>query len=497
MLGANLTAYFKKENAVEPVGSSSDFVGPSTGFALKDQITDTKCTGFNDNVPGSSSEPSKFKYDRGRFETVESEIIDEENEDDGDFPEGGWRAYLVVFGSFMATVPIFGILNSLGAIQSYVATHQLQDVNSSTVSWIFSIYCSICFFSCVISGGYFDRNGSRTPMIVGSLLFVAGFVAVADCKEVYQFILAFSILSGMGAGIIMTPSVGVIATWFKKNRAIATSCATVGGSIGGVIIPLMLRKLYVEVGFTWAMRIFALFSGVCCFISLFLAKERTVPHSKPFTSRKEAIDFYLTSAFNWRYMLDAKFVLTSLGCALAESALTCALTFVSSYSMMLGNSETLSYNLLTASNACGILGRYLPGYLADKYMGRFNIMITTISLSIFLQLVVWLPFGNKLKALWAFVCLYGFSTGSIFSLTPVCIGQISRTVDFGKRYSTAYFIQALLTLPVLPIGGVIVGDGSVESYKNFIIFCSMVMLAGNICFIGARYNCVGWRLCKF
>ena len=44
----------------------------------------------------------------------------------------------------------FGTLNSVGAIQAYIATHQLSDVKTSTISWIFSIYTAISFANCMI-----------------------------------------------------------------------------------------------------------------------------------------------------------------------------------------------------------------------------------------------------------------------------------------------------------------------------------------------------------
>lgn len=465
--------------------SNDENTGPSTGFALQDGITDSII-----KIDGKAHHTFVSSTEKGQ-----PEIVDDE--DDDDFPEGGWRAYLVVFGSFMAITPAFGTVNSLGAIQAYLATHQLQYVSSSRISWIFSIFCAMSFFSCVTAGSYFDRNGSRDPLLVGSIFFVAGLVACADCHNVYQFILAFSILSGMGTGIIATPALGVIATWFKKNRGTATSCATIGGSIGGIIIPPMLKKLYIEVGWAWAMRIFALFSTLCCTIALFLAKERKTTQPEPFKTYTEMLKFYFNSSFNWRYLLDGKFIFTAMGSSLTEASLTAALTFISSYSMAIGNSENTSYNLITVYNACGILGRYLPGYLADKYFGRFNMMILTLTISVLVQLVIWLPAGTNVKALWAFVGLFGFFTGSILSLTPVCIGQISRTVDFGKRYSTAYFIEALLILPILPIGGAIIDDGSIKNYNKFIVFSSMIMLAGGICFVIARYICVGFRYTKF
>ncbi|CCK67830.1 Mch4p KNAG_0A01410 [Huiozyma naganishii CBS 8797] len=467
--------------------------GPSSGFALQDFPENATITKKN--------EP--FEVDNGshRLHNVVSHELTERDiqlyDIDSDFPDGGWQAYLVVFGSFMGLIPVFGTINSLGAIESYVSKHQLATVSSSTISWIFSLYLAISFISCIFAGSYFDRNGSRGPMIGGSLLYVAGIVALADCHTVWQFILAFSILSGTGTGLLMTPLVSVLATWFFRKRATATSIATIGGSVGGIMFPPILRKLYEEVGFVWAIRIFALICFICLALATLLAKERDKPVSEPFKSKGEIIKWYIQSSFNWRYLLDWKFLFCALGSSLSEASLTSSSTYLAGYSMSVGNSETVSYNLITASNAVGILGRYIPGYLADKWVGRFNIMIITVWMATIFNFVMWLPFGTNRSVLWAYVCLYGFSTGTVLSLTPVCLGQISRTEDFGKRYATCYFLEALITIPIMPIGGALIGKGTLSNYNNLIIFNSAIMGVGAVCFMISRYICVGKKMCKF
>ncbi|AQZ11421.1 MCH4 (YOL119C) [Zygosaccharomyces parabailii] len=423
---------------------------------------------------------------------ADTKISDSEQEDE--FPDGGLDAWLAVLGAFIGLIPVFGMINSMGAIESYISKNQLKDVSSSNVSWIFSLYLAISFLSCILSGGYFDRNGSTKPMIAGTLIYVGGFFGMANCKKMYQFVLAFSVLSGTGTGVLMTPLVSVVATWFDKRRGIACSIATMGGSVGGIVFPIALRKLYNEVGFPWAIRIMAFLFLGCLLIAMKLAREREKPIVEPFQSTKEMVQWYASASLNWKYFLDTKFLFAALAASFAESSLTASSTFMASYSLARGNSQSVSYSLITANNALGILGRYVPAYLADKFLGRFNVSIITVAMAAFFNFVIWLPFGGHIGALWAYTCLYGFTTGSILSLTPVCIGQISSTQDFGKRYSTAYFLQALITLPVLPIGGAIVGKGSIINYNKFIVFVSVLMAAGASCYYISRSLCVGLRL---
>lgn len=91
------------------------------------------------------------------------------------------------------------------------------------------------------------------------------------------------------------------------------------------------------------------------------------------------------------------------------------------------------------SNSGSAFGRFLPGMLSDRF-GRFNTISAMILLTIVLIFVLWYPFGRFVGVLYPFAFLFGFGTGSIISLTPVCVGQICKTEEFGKWFGTCYFV---------------------------------------------------------
>lgn len=61
------------------------------------------------------------------------------------FPDGGLKAWTVVFGAFVALFCTFGQLYSFGTFQLYYSEHQLQNLSPSTISWIGSIQLGIFF----------------------------------------------------------------------------------------------------------------------------------------------------------------------------------------------------------------------------------------------------------------------------------------------------------------------------------------------------------------
>lgn len=411
-----------------------------------------------------------------------------------------FNSWLAVTGCFFGLLPVFGFINSLGSIEAYISKNQLKNVESATISWIFSLYLAISFVSTILTGAYFDRNGGRKPMIVGTCLYFAGMFGMASCTELYQFIISFSIISGLGCGICTTPLVSIVNTHFYVKRPLANSINTLGGSLGGLIFPVTLKKLYSEVGFVWAVRTVSLFCLFCLLIATFLSKENKKSSTyvkQNFKSKKDLFRWYLSTCFNVKYLKDWKFLFAGLGLSLTEVSLTVSATFFTSYSIFVGNSENSAYLMSTIINAVGIIARLAQGFAAQRY-GTYNVIILCAFTCIIWNFVLWLGFGSNSKILWAYVILYGFSSSSIFSLTPVCISKICTTSEFGRKYSTAYMMQAVFTLPVFAICGKIIGSGENKvNYDWFIVFSTCLMAVGTACYFTTRSLCVGRRICIF
>lgn len=149
-----------------------------------------------------------------------------------EYPDGGLKAYLVLFGSFMGLMVILGLLNLVGAIQAYVTLHQLKDQLATLVSWIFSIYWALAYGTGIFVGSAFDKYGSFLFLVASTVLITAGLLATASSTQVWHFILSF-IVTGVGNGVGMPPLVAVISQWFFKKRGTCMGIATSAGSVGG------------------------------------------------------------------------------------------------------------------------------------------------------------------------------------------------------------------------------------------------------------------------
>lgn len=112
-------------------------------------------------------------------ETASGELLDPK--DIAAYPEGGLKAWSVVVGSFSALVTCFGMMNSIGAFQAYIGTHQLGHLPPGSVGWIFSLYVALAFFCGAQVGPVFDAKGPRVLVLVGSILLILSMMLLGIC----------------------------------------------------------------------------------------------------------------------------------------------------------------------------------------------------------------------------------------------------------------------------------------------------------------------------
>ena len=99
------------------------------------------------------------------------------------YPEGGLRAWMVVFGAWAGMCACFGQMNSIGTFQAYISANQLKQYSPSAVGWIFSLYVFLAFFCGVQIGPIFDARGPRVLVLLGSILNVTSLTLLGSCTS--------------------------------------------------------------------------------------------------------------------------------------------------------------------------------------------------------------------------------------------------------------------------------------------------------------------------
>jgi predicted MFS family arabinose efflux permease len=288
--------------------------------------------------------------------------------------------------------------------------------------------------------------------------------------EFHHFLLSFGVLGGISASLLFYPSVSAISHWFYRRRSLATGISFTAGGLGGVAFPLVILYLAPVIGFPWSVRVIALIAAVTSALACCLLRKRLPPNKV----KGGSIDLKALS--------DPKYAIVTLAVFLVEFAVLIPYTYISSYAISKGMGLQAAYRLNALLNAGAIPGRVLPGYFADRF-GVFNVMILTASTCTAFIFALWLPINNNEVGITAFTIMFGFWSGAAIALTPVCIGRVCQTKDYGKRTGTAFFISSFGALTGVPIAGAILQRGG---YRDLIIMAGSAYAAAVIAFAWAR-----------
>ncbi|KAL4756796.1 putative MFS monocarboxylate transporter [Aspergillus foveolatus] len=396
------------------------------------------------------------------------------------FPEGGRQAWTCLLGSCLLMFPSFGFQTAIGSVQDYISTNQLAGYSVRDVGWITAILVFLTLFLGVQVGPLFDRYGPRTLLVCGSLASFASYMLLAECSRYWHFILCLSVLGGAAAAVITTVSIAVLSHWFYRRRALASGLCMAGSSAGGAVLPLLLRVLFPRYGWRTSVRVVAFIALACYALGVVLVRGR-LPASGGRAS-KATIDFRAFRSLRLCFLTVAVFSFEFIifGCA----------ALLPTYVRFAGLSTDVQFYALTVLNSMSLLGRVLPGFAADQ-LGRFNVLLCLVAVTMVAMAAVWLPFGTHDEAtLYAVVAVFGFGSGGWLSLAPVCAGQLCSTEEYGRYYGTVYFVAAFGVLLTVPVGGALLQS---TSPRVLIGFYSAVLMVGFLALALSRWALLEWR----
>lgn len=447
------------------------------------------------NTPGANTRPSPIELNT----VISAQAVEPRSESpstsEDQYPEGGWAAWSVVLGSFLALLAVSSFLNNLGVYQAYLAHNQLKEYPESEIGWIPGLFAFLVFFCGVMVGPIFDAKGPRVLVAAGSVLVVLYVLLLGFCTQYWHFMLVIGFVGGLGTSLVFTVAVAVVQHWFLRRRGLATGTALTAGALAGVIFPLMLQPLFESVGFAWATRIQGFIAIGLLILANLLIRSRLPPRPSGSILPEPSI------------FRDKAFTITTIGTFFQEWGLFIPLTYLTSYGL---HSEAMTsafaYQLVSIFNGSSLVGRLLPGLISDR-LGRYNTTILTLILSVAAPLGIWLPAtvmtANRASTIGseetvrnmtiAFTVIMGFGSGSNLSLTPVCVGQLCDTKNYGQYFATCYTIVSFSTLTGIPIGGALLNACGGE-YWGTALFTGLCYLLSLVAFTTVRVLKVGWKL---
>ncbi|KAM0753790.1 MFS general substrate transporter [Meredithblackwellia eburnea MCA 4105] len=357
------------------------------------------------------------------------------------FPDGGMRAWLTVAGGFAANFCCYGVVTSFGAFQEHYRTDQLADTPLSTISWIGSFQlCLVLLVGC-ISGPAFDAGYLKTMIASGGALYVFCLMMTSISTKYYQFLLSQGLGVGIAMGLLFAPTMATVGHHFQKRRMMAFGIFSSGASLGGTVLPIAMRRLFVKVGFGWAVRILAFIVLLCVVVAFFCCSTRLPPRagSRP-------VDF--------RVFRDIDYAFLIVGAGLCGLGLYAPVSFGVTFAVQHHVSTDLAFYSLSVLNACSVIGRIIPNIIAQK-MGPLNVLTLACSFS-GVMLFCWVE-TKTTAAIYVFMALFGIMSGAYVALLPASVSSLTKNInEIGLRLGMAFFSTSFCWLASAPIQGALI-----------------------------------------
>ncbi len=285
-------------------------------------------------------------------------------------------------------------------------------------------------------GAAVDRWPSKRLVLLGIIVFGLGLLCLSRVTNLAMFYIGFLIV-GLGSSLAtsMVPTTAVVR-WFRRDVGKASGILAMGGGIGGVLIPLLVRMID---AYGWQNALIFLAAGTWALgIPLsFIFRSRPedhglLPDGKPqddlqSPSGLRAYDFGtgVKEALKMR-----AFWCISIATMFQMAAMSAVTVHMMPYLTSLGMERSSAGMVAMLVPLASLAARIPFGLLADifpkKYVVALSIGLVSVGLFLF-----WLIDGSSFGLMLLFAITFGFGIGGFLPLRPPILREYFGTKNFG------------------------------------------------------------------
>jgi len=375
------------------------------------------------------------------------------------YSEGGW-GWIVVLASFMCVFVLDGIGYSFGVyLEPLIAE---LSVGRGVLSMAGSMQVGVYGFSSPFVAKIVNRYGERKPCIFGAVMSSIGLLIASLATDMTILIIGYSLICGIGFGLMYLPSVIIVSKHFLVRRSLATGIVLCAAGVGTFVVAPMAQLMLEQWGWRCSMRGLAAICLSCVICGATMSPgpmNNSGENSGDVGSVLEAVNRPCLNYVLGQELASAPslFVFALLAAAdmLSTLALYIPFTHLPSAAEAAGVSATNAALLVSVIGVSNTLGRLLAGWISDQPWGQPIVMITTaISCS-----VPALYLFTVVSNFWTFMCLsciFGLLTGMWVSATPPAIIYLLGVHLLGPAFGLLTAIRGSAALAGPPIAGMVV-----------------------------------------
>jgi MFS family permease len=289
-----------------------------------------------------------------------------------------------------------------------------------------------------------DRYGIVVPIVLGTLLIAAGYVAASVAPSLTWYALAQGLLIGAGSAATFAPLLAHVSLWFTRRRGIAVAIFASGSYLAGAVWPPIVEHFIGVAG--W--RATSMGIGLFCLATMlpltFWLRRPPPAVDAVETARPVASPHSLGLTPN---ALQAILIVAGLACCVAMSMPQVHLV---AYCSDLGYGPARGAQMLSLMLACGIVSRLAFGAICDRIGGLRTLLVGSMLQGV--ALALFLPFDG-LVSLYAISALFGLFQGGIVPSYAIIVREYFDRSEAGARVSATL----TATLVGMALGGYLTG----------------------------------------
>ncbi|KXS18943.1 MFS general substrate transporter [Gonapodya prolifera JEL478] len=408
------------------------------------------------------------------------------------YPDGGWRAWLVVTAAFFTFFFTVGLQYCSGTyIRFFYYNQTFGSASFTVISFISSVNNSGFPIAGPIVGSLAESKGPRFTVILGGIIAGASYIIASFSPGIWFSILFQGFFFSVGEVMVYMAGVRIVSMYFNRVRGLALGVALGGSGIGGLVMAVVTQRLLDTAGWQWALRV----EGIVVVATALLASLLFTSIQPP-NPRRVSL---LASARS--YFRDSRFVILWISNAIAFFGYFIPFSYLPSYATQVGIDASRASLVLGITNGGSAAGRIALGYFADKF-GYLN-MYVLCQIITPVAMLFW-PITTSFPGLIAFGLAYGFSAGGWISSQPTMLASAFGGDNITGRLGVIMSATLAGALGGSPLAGAILDSRTtydetgkaVIDFVPMILFGGITMLVGNLMLVWVWGQSTRWRLKK-
>ncbi len=340
-----------------------------------------------------------------------------------------------------------------------------------------------------IAGMLIDRFGPRPVALVGTGILGTGYIASGYVANIWQLVITYGLIAGMGSGIIYGTPLAVIARWFPDCKGLAVGLTVMGFGLSPVLTAPLVHYLIDTSGPNgWQTTLMLLGVGFTIILGAIATTLHYPPdgwHPPRWAPPIATLHTTATPAILRNSSFQGLWICLAIAAFAGSGSMGIAAPMAMEWAHLDAGQATWCVSIFAVFNG---LNRPLFGWLTDRSSPKIAAIACYMLIMLASGLMLTTPTGNVITYLIAF-CLMTGALGGWVAIAPTATLQLCAPEQYSKTYGTVFTASGAGVL----LGTLIAGQIR-DQFNSYIAF---FYVTGGLALVGmivAETLLPGWTM---